>query len=118
MIVHTHVADLILDSVFHPRGTMWSLKDGAAQFRVRAGFVANGVGTLSKLAFAIGQPGQTIPEDAVNTFLNTAFRRAPVLQEVAILKRLVFEAHTHIWLQHCVIAIHHETLFASRVIMQ
>lgn len=86
---------------------MSSLIDSVAQFRTRASevgfsvaqidsFVASGVDTLSKLAFAIGQPGQTIPEDAATAFLQTAFARAPVLQEVAVLKRLVFEAHTYL----------------------
>ena len=53
-----------------------------------------GVDSLSRLAFAIGQPGQPINNTEVDTFLRGALGRAPTLAEAAAIKRVTFEAHT------------------------
>lgn len=55
---------------------------------------AYGVTTLSQLAFAVGQPGQAIQDQAVDAFLNGALGRAPAINESANIKRLAFEAQT------------------------
>lgn len=84
---------------------MTSLIDSGAHFESRltelglnAGLIANikthGVGTLSQLAFAVGQPGQPLQDAAVDAFINAAAGRAPAVGESAILKRAAFEAQT------------------------
>ena len=82
---------------------MSSLIDSWAHFESRlaelglnAGLIANikahGVGTLSQLAFAVGQPGQPLQDAAVDNFIHAASGRAPAVGESAILKRAAFEA--------------------------
>lgn len=84
---------------------MTSLIDSGAHFDSRlaelglnAGLIANikahGVGTLSQLAFAVGQPGQPLQDAAVDNFIQAASGRAPAVGESAILKRAAFEAQT------------------------
>ena len=84
---------------------MTSLIDSAAHFESRlgelgltAGLITNiknhGVGTLSQLAFAVGQPGQPLMDVAVDQFIQTATGRPPAIGESAILKRAAFEAQT------------------------
>ena len=84
---------------------MTSLIDSAAHFDSRlgelgltAGLIANiktyGVGTLSQLAFAVGQPGQPLLDASVDQFIQAAAGRPPAIGESAILKRAAFEAQT------------------------
>ena len=53
-----------------------------------------GVSNLSQLAFAVGQPGQAISNNDVDTFLQNAMGRAPTLAENAAVRRLAFESQT------------------------
>jgi len=53
-----------------------------------------GAGTLSKLAFSVGQLGQPISSQDVDTFLHNALGRAPVIAESNAVRRLAFEAQT------------------------
>ncbi len=86
---------------------MTSLIDSAAHFESRlgelgltAGLIAHiknhgvGVGALSQLAFAVGQPGQPLMDVAVDQFIQAAAGRAPAIGDSAILKRAAFEAQT------------------------
>lgn len=84
---------------------MTSIVDSVAHFEARlleSGFTqgaldavkASGVDTLSRLAFAIGQPNQPLNTDEVQSFLRRALTRDPTLQETATLKRIAFEAQT------------------------
>ena len=63
-----------------------------------AGLINNikthGVGTLSQLAFAVGQPGQPLQDAAIDNFIQAAAGRPPAVGESAILKRAAFEAQT------------------------
>lgn len=81
------------------------LLDSEAQFSSRAlevglttGVIgdlkAAGVGTLSQLAFVVGQPGQPILAADVDRILHAALCRAPTLAENAAVRRLGFEAQT------------------------
>ena len=83
-----------------------SLADSEASFTRQAnllglseewteGLVNVGINTLGKLAFAIGQPGQVVDDGAVRDLLNsTHVPRAITVGDVAVLKRLTFEAQT------------------------
>ena len=84
---------------------MTSIVDSTAHFESRlaeSGIIqasidaikASGVDTLSRLAFAVGQPNQPLSNDEINAFLQRAFGRAPSLQETATVKRVTFEAQT------------------------
>lgn len=84
---------------------MTSLIDSGAPFESRlselgltAGLITNiknhGVGTLSQLAFAVGQPGQPLVDASIDNFIQAASGRAPAVGESAILKRAAFEAQT------------------------
>ena len=84
---------------------MATLLDSEAQFEARAletGLAqavvdlikAAGVNTLSRLAFAVGQPGQAIVPNDVDTFLQTSLGRPATLAESAGVRRLAFEAQT------------------------
>ena len=84
---------------------MTSLIDSAAHFESRLGELGltpglitniktHGVGTLSQLAFAVGQPGQPLMDAAVDQFIQAATGRPPAIGESAILKRAAFEAQT------------------------
>ena len=86
---------------------MTSLLDSTAHFTDRCqrlgltpAFIAllnrAGVDSLSRLAFTVGQPGQPIQNNDVDTFLQTALGRAGTLAEASSLKRLAFEAHTYL----------------------
>ena len=55
---------------------------------------ASGVTTLSRLAFAVGQPNQPLANDDIVTFLRGALGRAPSLLETSSVKRLAFETQT------------------------
>ena len=81
------------------------LLESEAQFKSRAKEVGlseqaaqdlkdAGAGTLSKLAFSVGQPGQPISTQEVDAFLLRAFGRAPVIAESNAVRRLAFEAQT------------------------
>ena len=81
------------------------LLDSEAQFASRAkevGLSATviqnlkdvGVNHLSALAFAVGQPGQAISVTDVDTFLQNAMGRPPILAENTAIRRLAFEAQT------------------------
>ena len=85
---------------------MTSLLDSSAHFEERClklgfndGFVTAlntaGVNCLSRLAFAVGQPGQAIQDGDVTNFLTQVLARAPTLAETTNLKHLTFEAHTY-----------------------
>ena len=65
------------------------------QADVMQGLEAHGFSTLSTLAFCCqSSPGQNITDDQLQDFLNNlGLTRAPLAQ-LAILKRLIFEAHT------------------------
>ena len=84
---------------------MATLLDSEAQFEARALEIglarpvvdqikASGVGTLSRLAFAVGQPGQAIVPIDVDNFLQGALGRPSTLAESAGVRRLAFEAQT------------------------
>lgn len=86
-------------------GGMASLLDSEAQFESRALEIGlaqavvdqvkrAGVNTLSRLAFAVGQPGQAIVPNDVDNFLQNCLARAPTLAESAGIRRLAFEAQT------------------------
>ena len=53
-----------------------------------------GVDTLSRLAFAVGQPNQPLSNDEINQFLQRSLGRAPSLLETSTIKRIAFEAQT------------------------
>lgn len=55
-----------------------------------------GVDNLSRLAFAVGQPGQAIQNNDVEDFLQRALGRASTLVEASSIKRMAFEAHTYL----------------------
>ena len=86
-------------------GVMATLLDSEAQFEARALEIglaqavvdlikAAGVNTLSRLAFAVGQPGQAIVPNDVDAFLQTSLGRPATLAESAGVRRLAFEAQT------------------------
>ena len=63
--------------------------------RALASLVANGYETIGMLAFAIGQPGVPLVEDAmIQQFARTTFGVAASMADVTALKRMVFESHT------------------------
>ena len=60
-----------------------------------AGLKAIGVNNFGKLAFAVSQPGQPTPDNVVTQLLNdTGVGRVIAVGDVAVLKRLIFEAQT------------------------
>ena len=60
-----------------------------------AGLKAIGVNTLGKLAFSVSQPGQPTPDNLVTTSLqDTQVQRVVSVGDVAVMKRLIFEAQT------------------------
>ena len=60
-----------------------------------AGLKTIGVNTLGKLAFAVSQPGQPTPDNLVTTLLqDTHVVRVVSVGDVAVMKRLIFEAQT------------------------
>ena len=84
---------------------MTSLIDSQAHFESRlrelgldTALVTNiknhGVGTLSQLAFAVGQPGQPIADISIDQFIQAATGRAPAVGESSILKGAAFEGQT------------------------
>ena len=85
---------------------MTSLIDSQAAFKARAkelnvqadvmqGLEGNGFGALSTLAFCCqSSPGQNITDDQLQDFLNNLGLTRVPLAQLAILKRLIFEAHT------------------------
>ena len=77
------------EAQFLSRAKEVGLNDQVAQDLKRAG-----AGTLSKLAFAVGQPGQPIAPQEVDTFLLGALGRAPLIAESNAVRRLAFEAQT------------------------
>ena len=83
----------VVDSAAHFAARL--LESGLSQASIDA-VKAAGVDTLSRLAFAIGQPNQALSNDEVSGFLQTALGRAPSLLEVAIVKRVAFEAQTYL----------------------
>lgn len=81
------------------------LLESEAQFKSRAkevglsdqvidDLVHANAGTLSKLAFCVGQPGQPIASQDVDTFLQGALGRPPVIAENNAVRRLAFEDQT------------------------
>jgi len=84
---------------------MSSLIDSTAQYESQLretgidlalidGLKRHGVRTLSQLAFAVGQPGQVILDQAVEQLVQNSVGKAATLTEVASLKRVAFEAQT------------------------
>ena len=60
-----------------------------------AGLKTIGINTLGKLAFAVSQPGQPTPDNLVTTLLqDTHVVRVVSVGDVAVMKRLIFEAQT------------------------
>ena len=76
---------------FQSRALEVGMSDG-----VRQSLRDGGVRTMSHLAFAIGQPNQPLTNDEVGAFLRTLLSREATLQEVALIKRITFEAQTYL----------------------
>lgn len=85
---------------------MSSLIDSEAAFKTRAtdvgmneellsALTTRGFNTLSKYAFANQPPGRAVDDDAFSRFLATLVDPLPLAQ-VAVAKRLLFEAHTYL----------------------
>lgn len=53
-----------------------------------------GIDTISKFAFCSQPPGQAVDEDAFSVFLGTTLGEAPSVAQLAIARRMLFEAHT------------------------
>ena len=81
-----------------------SLLDSKASFKTKVleyglpvalfeAIARRGVDTLSKAAYAVGAPG-VLPEDALRSFLNPETPTAVEQGQVAIARRLIFEAQT------------------------
>ena len=81
----------VVDSTAHFDARL--LESGISQ-TVLDSIKASGVDTLSRLAFAVGQPNQPLANDDITGFLQTALGRAPSLLETSTVKRLAFEAQT------------------------
>ena len=107
MMFRLHATLLSFTCISRLVSAMTSLIDSTAQFESRlreAGFPANfidqvklhGVTTLGQLAFALGQPGQPIQDNAVDGFIQAATLRASTILEVTNLKRIAFEAQTYL----------------------
>ena len=85
-----------------------SVADSAAAFRKQAsnlglrqewleGLAASGVSNLGRLAFACGQPGTPTADGDVNALLtSTNVARVITVGDIAIMKRLIFEAQTSV----------------------
>ncbi len=73
---------------------MATLLDSEAQFEARALETGLAQAVVSRLAFAVGQPGQAIVPNDVDTFLQTSLGRPATLAESAGVRRLAFEAQT------------------------
>lgn len=82
-----------------------SLADSEASFRRQAshvgldgdwidGLVDIGVNTLGRLAFTVGQPGQPVEDQAVKDLLTSTHAARSSRWEIAVVKRLIFEAQT------------------------
>lgn len=71
------------------------LEAGISQVTVDAIKTA-GVDTLSRLAFAVGQPNTPLSNDEVNAFLQGALGRPPTLLETTTIKRVAFEGQTYL----------------------
>ena len=83
-----------------------SLADSEASFKRQAGHVGLdeewiegliniGVNTLGRLAFTVGQPGQPVDDQPVKDLLtSTHVARAITVGDIAVVKRLIFEAQT------------------------
>ena len=76
---------------FQSRALEVGMSDG-----VRQALRDGGIRTMSHLAFAIGQPNQPLTNDEVGAFLRTLLAREATLQEVALIKRITFEAQTYL----------------------
>ena len=76
---------------FQSRALEVGMSDG-----VRQALRDGGIRTMSHLAFAIGQPNQPLTNDEVGAFLRTLLSREATLQEVALIKRITFEAQTYL----------------------
>ena len=83
----------IVDSVAHFDARL--LEGGLTQATLDAIKTA-GMDTMSRLAFAVGQPNQPLVDDEITTFLQRALTRAPSLQETSTVKRIAFEAQTYL----------------------
>ena len=84
---------------------MVSLIESAAAFKQRCGdiglparvtdaLVVNGITTLATLSYAHGQPGEAIDDTNFTAWLETVVGSPPTMEEVAKLKRLLFESQT------------------------
>lgn len=87
------LSSLIVLTLEPTLATMASIVDSEAQFETRLrelgcgdrelnAIQAHGARTLSHLANALGQPNQTISNDEVSAFLQSAFSRSPTIQEL------------------------------------
>ena len=85
-----------------------SLTDSEAAFRKQSGnlglhqdwidgLIAVGVSNLGRLAFACGQPGAPTQDvDVTNLLTSTGVVRVISVGDIAIMKRLIFEAQTSV----------------------
>ena len=57
-------------------------------------FIAGGIRTISQAAYAATPPGQTLTDDKVTALCNTLGENHPTLNQLTVVKRLLFEAQT------------------------
>lgn len=67
--------------------------------RALASLTTNGYETIGMLAFAIGQPGVALVDDAIQAFARNTFGAGAAMSDVTALKRMVFESHTMVLAQ-------------------
>ena len=85
----------IVDSEAHYERRLreMGMTDGGVRIILRSGLT-----TYGKLAFAHGQPGVPLDETAFNAFALASLGAIANLGDTAVLKRLLFESHTLVWL--------------------
>ena len=57
-------------------------------------FIAGGIRTVSQAAYAAAPPGQTLNDEKVTALCNTLGENRPTLNQLTVVKRLLFEAQT------------------------
>ena len=57
-------------------------------------FIAGGIRTVSQAAYAATPPGQTLTDEKVTALCNTLGENRPTLNQLTVVKRLLFEAQT------------------------
>ena len=83
----------VVDSTAHFGARL--LEGGIGQGAIDA-IKGAGVDTLSRLAFAVGQPNTPLSNDEVSAFLQGALGRPPSLLETTTIKRIAFEGQTYL----------------------